>query len=139
MSTGFCFEAAAGRKEPSSSRVASGSRSTLNPAASRASAQRMAGPPELVTMPNDRPRGRGCVVRARAMPNISSRVPALRTPVWRKRASTATSEPARAAVWEPAALPPASLRPDLTTTIGLERPTRRAMRAKRRGRSKDSR
>jgi len=70
-------------------RVVSVSGSTTMPAASRASAARIAGPPALVTTATRRPVGSGCWVSALAMSNISSRSLARITPVWAKSASTA--------------------------------------------------
>ena len=119
--------------------VASDNSGTIRPPASQVSAQRMPGPPALVRIATRRPFGSGWLPRAAARSNISASVSARITPVWRKRASTATSLAASAAVCEPAARLPAHVRPLFITTIGLRRLTRRAMRAKRRGLPKDSR
>jgi len=62
------------------------------------------------------------------------------TPAWWNRASTVTSEAAsRAPVWEALARAPAAERPLLTTSTGLARATRRAVRANLRGLPNDSR
>ena len=61
------------------------------------------------------------------------------TPAWRKTASTAVSEPARAAVCDPAALLPALERPLFIARIGFSRASRRASRANLRGLPNDSR
>ena len=62
------------------------------------------------------------------------------TPAWRNSASTVTSEAAsRAPAGDELARAPAAERPLLTATIGLRRPTRRAIREKRRGLPNDSR
>jgi hypothetical protein len=55
------------------------------------------------------------------------------------KASTAASEPARAAVWELAARAPAAVRPAFIATIAFVRATRLATRANFRGLPKDSR
>ena len=60
------------------------------------------------------------------------------TPAWWKSASTAASEPARAAVCELAARWPVAVVPLLSARIGLVRATRRASRPKRRGLPNDS-
>jgi len=61
------------------------------------------------------------------------------TPAWWKSASTASSEPASAAVCEPAAFAPARVRPPFMARIGFVRATRRARRANLRGLPNDSR
>ncbi len=99
----------------------------------------MPGPPALVTIPTRRPRGSGWLPRASARSNISSSVSAWTTPVWRNSASVAAGPAASAAVCDPAARPPAAVRPLLSTTTGFRRPTRRAIRANRRGLPNDSR
>ena len=60
------------------------------------------------------------------------------TPACRKTASTAVSEPARAAVCEPAALRPARERPLFIASTCFSRARRRAMRANLRGLPNDS-
>ena len=70
---------------------------------------------------------------------MSFRVPARITPAWWNSASTATSPAAIAAVCEEAARRPALVRPAFTTTMGLCREMRRAVRANRRGSGTDSR
>ncbi len=62
------------------------------------------------------------------------------TPACWNSASTVTSEAASSApVCDELALAPAAERPLLTATIGLRRPTRRAIRENRRGLPNDSR
>ncbi len=73
------------------------------------------------------------------MSTSSSSVSARITPAWWKSASTASSEPASAAVWEPAALAPERVRPPFMARIGLRRATRRARRPNLRGFPNDSR
>ena len=86
----------------------SGRRATagVRPAASHASAQRMPSPPAFVSTATRRPRGSGWRESSAATSSSSSSVSARRTPVWRKSASTAASEPASAAVCELAARAP---------------------------------
>jgi len=93
----------------------------------------------LVSTATRRPAGAGCEDITAATSNISSSVPARITPAWWTRASTAVSRAAIAAVCEDAARRPAPVRPDFTTTIGLCRDRRRAIRANRRGSGTDSR
>jgi len=131
--------AAAGRMDRSRACVSAENSGNTMPAASQASAHRIAGPPAFVTMPTRRPRGNGWLPRAAARSNISSSVSARMTPVSRNRASTATSFAARAAVCDPAARPPACVRPVLIATTGFRRLTRWAIRANRRGLPNDSR
>ncbi len=93
----------------------------------------------MVSTATRRPLGTGWSARRAATSNSSSRVSVRITPVWWKRASTATSRLASAPVWEEAARAPAEERPDFTATMGFLRAMRRAMRAKRRGFPNDSR
>ena len=65
-----------------------------------------------------RPRGSGWVESSAAASTSSSSVSARMTPAWWKSASTAASEPASAAVWEPAARAPA---PDVPALHGQDR------------------
>src|SRR5690606_42009490 len=78
---------------------------------------------------------------ARSIPtaNIWSMVSTRMTPAWRNRATTATSDEARAPVWLEAARLPAVVRPDLAAMIGLRREMRRAMRENFFGFPNDSR
>ena len=90
---------------------------TRRPYASQASAARMAGPPELVTMATLRPCGSGWCDSRFATSKSCSSVSMRMTPAWRNRASVATSRLARAPVCEvaarePAAAPPALQRQD---------------------------
>ncbi len=66
-------------------------------------------------------------------------MPARITPAWWKSASTAASEPASAAVCEPAACCPVVVVPLFIARIGFLRASRRAMRANLRGLPNDSR
>ena len=86
-----------------------------------------------------RPAGSGWRPRTSATSKSSSIVSTRTTPVWWNRASTARSDDANAAVCDDAARVPAWLRPLFTTTIGLLRPTRRAIRLNLRGFPNDSR
>jgi hypothetical protein len=100
----------------------------------------MPGPPALVTMATRRPAGTGCLERKAATSNISASVSVRMTPVWRKSASTVTSEAASSApVCEAVPRSPAADRPLLTATSGLVREKRRATRANLRGFPNDSR
>ena len=69
----------------------------------------------------------------------SESVPARMTPACANSASTAASEPARAAVWELAARAPALVVPLFIARIGFFRATRRAIRPNRNGFPNDSR
>jgi hypothetical protein len=139
MSTGLPAEASAARPARNLSCIAGENRGRSSPSADRASAARMPGPPALVRIPTRRPAGSGWLAMRVATSNSSSSVSVRIIPVWRNRAETATSPLAMAPVWLLAARAPAWLRPDLTTTMGFLRFTRREMRAKRRGWPKDSR
>jgi hypothetical protein len=99
----------------------------------------MPGPPALVMIPTRPPPGTGWLARRLAVSNSSSMVSTRITPAWRKRALTASSDEARAPVWEEAALVPAVVRPDFTAMMGFFFPTRRAMRENFTGLPKDSR
>ena len=134
-------EARLGRKqlgELAPSSPASGSESS-SPAASQASEQRMPRPPAFVRSATWRPRGSGWVESSAAASISSSSVVARSTPAWWKSASTACSEPASAAVCEPAARAPARDVPLFMARIGFFRATRLAIRPKRRGLPNDSR
>ena len=102
-------------------------RRTGSPVRPRLSAQRPAAPRATVgatAAPQDRSAPRAFGTRI--------------TPAWWNRASTAVSEPARAAVCDPAALAPARVAPALRAITGLWRETRRARRANLRGLPNDS-
>ena len=86
-------------------------------------------PPAFVSTATRRPRGSGCVERSTAVSISSESVPARMTPACANSASTAASEPARAAVWELAARAPALVVPLFIARIGFFRATRRAIRA----------
>ena len=94
----------------------------------------------MVTTATDRPRRQRLGGEQRGdVEQLAERVGADDArPGWNS-ASTASSEPASAAVCEPAARIPARLRPLFMARIGLRRATRRAMRPKRRGLPNDSR
>ena len=121
-------------------RVVSGpSAASSSPAASHASAQRIPSPPALVSTATLRPPRLGLGRRAaRPRPRAPPASQRGSRPAWRKSASTAASEPARAAVCELAALRPLALVPLFRARIGLRRATRRASRPKRRGLPNDS-
>ena len=93
----------------------------------------------MVTTATERPPGSGWVASSEATSSSRPSVSARMTPACWKSASTASSEPASAAVCEPAARMPARLRPLFMASIGLRRATRRAIRPKRRGLPNDSR
>ena len=99
----------------------------------------MPGPPALVRMATRSPAGTGWLASSRARSKSSSMVSVRITPAWPKSASTATSRPASEPVCELAARAPDSVRPLLTTTMGLRRATRRAICMKRPGRPRLSR
>jgi hypothetical protein len=91
-------------------------------------------------IPTRGPAGSGWSASREATSRNSDTVSVRITPAWAKSASTVTSESASSApVCEEVARDPAGVRPLLTTTIGLLRATRRAMRANLRGLPKDSR
>ena len=96
-------------------------------------------PPALVRIATRRPRGSGCVESSAAASISSSSVSARNTPAWWKSASTAFSDPASAAVCDPAARAPALDVPLFIARIGFLRATRLAIRPKRRGFPNDSR
>ena len=93
----------------------------------------------MVITPTRRPAGSGWLERSAAASTSSSSVVARSTPAWWKSASTAVSEPASAAVCDPAAREPAGVEPAFRARIGLRRATRRATREKVRGLPNDSR
>jgi hypothetical protein len=100
----------------------------------------MPGPPELVRMATRLPAGTGWLASSDATSSSSPSESVRTTPLWRKSASTFTSEAAISApVWEEVARAPACERPLFTATMGLLLATRLAMRAKRRGFPNDSR
>ena len=139
MSMGLLTDASAGSIARSVAFVSSRSCGSSSPFASQASAQRMPRPPALVNTATRLPVGSGWFANSVEISNSSSSVSARMTPACLNSASTATSDPARAAVCEAAARRPDVLRPPFTAKIGLRAPTRRAMRANRRGLPKDSR
>ena len=140
MSTGFAVEASGGSPSASRSCVAADSGSIRRPSASQASAQRMPGPPALVSTATRSPRGSGCRASRPATSNISPTVSARSTPACSNSASTVTSLAASSApVCDDAARWPAAVRPLLTATIGLSCVMRRAIRLKRGGLPNDSR
>ncbi len=139
MSTGFATLAASGRKARSAATVSSPRVGSSRPFASQASAARMPGPPALVRMATRGPFGGGWCESRTPTSNSSSNVLVRMTPAWRKSASTMVSLAASAPVCDEAARWPARDRPDLTTTIGLSRPTRRAISLNLRGLPKLSR
>ena len=138
-SIGFAALPSCGMTSASAARVASPGCGSSSPAASHASAARIPSPPAFVTSATRRPRGTGCAESSVATSISSSSVRARITPAWRKSASTATSEPASAAVCEPAARLPARVLPPFSARIGLRRASRRAMRENARGLPNDSR
>jgi hypothetical protein len=127
MSTGFATLAAAGRNARSAVVVGDVNDVTVRPLASHASAARMPGPPALVTIATRFDCGIGWLASSAATSNISSSVCVRMTPDWRKSVSVSASLVARAPVCDEAARAPADERPALTATIGLRRPTRRAI------------
>ena len=139
MSTGFARLASAGSSSASFVVVSGASSESSRPDASQASEQRIPSPPAFVRIATRRPLGSGCVERSAAASISSSSVVARSTPAWWKSASTACSEPASAAVWEPAARAPALDVPLFIARIGFLRATRRAIRPNRRGLPNDSR
>ncbi len=139
MSIGFARLASPGKSSASCVVVSAESSESSSPAASQASEQRMPSPPAFVRIATCRPRGSGCVESSAAASISSSSVPARSTPAWWKSASTACSDPARAAVCEPAARAPAVDVPLFMARIGFLRATRLAIRPKRRGFPNDSR
>ena len=128
MSTGFAVDASTGRSAASVERVSSGRTGNSRPAASQASAQRIPSPPALVSTatvgPSEPAGSRG----GRRRRELLTRVSARSTPAWRNTASTAVSDPARAAVCDPAAFRPARERPLFIARIGFSRASRRASR-----------
>jgi len=140
MSTGLPTLAWGGRNSRSRAWASAERTGTSSPSASQASAQRIAGPPALVRIPIRRPAGSGWPASSEAASNISSRVSVRTTPDCRNSASTVRSEAASSApVWDEVARAPARVRPLFTATIGLARPTRRAIRENLRGFPNDSR
>ncbi len=130
---------ASGERSSESADLASSPRSgSVRPAASQASAQRMPSPPAFVSTATRRPFGSGWADSSAATSTSSSSDPARITPAWWKSASTAASEPARAAVCELAARCPVAVVPLFSASTGLLRATRRARRPKRRGFPNDS-
>ena len=138
MSTGFVTLASAGSIARSLRRDAAVSAGNVSPDASHASAHRIPSPPAFVSTATRGPAGSGCRDSSPARSISSSSVRTLITPAWWNRASTAVSEPARAAVCDPAALAPAVVAPALRAITGLWRETRRARRANLRGLPNDS-
>ncbi len=139
MSTGLARLASAGSSSASVAFVSGVSSESSRPAVSHASAQRMPRPPAFVRMATLRPNGSGCVESSAAASISSSSVRARKTPAWWKSAATASSEPASAAVCEPAARAPAVEVPLFIARIGFFRATRPAIWANRRGLPNDSR
>ena len=139
MSTGLARLASPGRSSASCAIVSVESSDSSSPAASQASEQRIPRPPAFVRIATCRPRGSGCVESSAAASISSSSVPARSTPAWWNNASTACSDPARAAVCELAARAPAVDVPLFMARIGFFRATRLAIRPKRRGFPNDSR
>ena len=139
MSTGLATLASAGRNSSSFALVSSANGASSSPADSHASAQRIPSPPAFVRTATRRPRGAGWQERRAATSSSSSSVWARITPACKKSASTAASEPASAAVCEPAARCPARVTPLFIARIGFTRASRRAMRANLRGFPNDSR
>ena len=140
MSTGLVVDASAGSASARRARVAAESGSIRRPSASHASAQRIPGPPALVSTATRLPRGSGWRASTPAASNISPTVSARSTPACANSASTVTSEAASSApVCDDAARWPAAVRPLLTATIGLSFVMRRAIRPNRRGLPNDSR
>ena len=113
-------------------RSCAGSSGTSRPPAWQASAQRIPGPPALVTIATRSPRGHG--LRRRAARRRRTARPACRCGSrrpGRNSASTVTSEAASSApVCEAVARAPAAERPLLTATIGLLRAEARARSAR---------
>lgn len=139
-STGLETLASPGSTARSARWVSSASTGTSSPSATQVSAHRIPGPPALVRIATRRPRGGGWLATSAATSNIWWRESVRITPVWRKSASTVTSEAAIIApVCEVVARTPAGERPLFTTTIGLVRATRRAMVENLRGFPNDSR
>jgi hypothetical protein len=140
MSTGLATEASAGSTARSASWVPSASGSTRSFCGASASAQRIPGPPALVTTATRSPAGSGWRVSNPATSNISPIVSVRISPAWANSASTVVSDAASIApVCEEAARCPAAVRPLLTAITGLEALTRRAMRPNLRGLPNDSR
>ena len=99
----------------------------------------IAGPPALVTIATRAPRERAGWSAAAATLNRSCRVSVRITPACSNSASTVTSEAdSSAPVCEEVARAPAAERPLLTTSNGLRRANRGAMRANLRGCTNDS-
>ena len=88
-----------GREEapPVARAAAAGSSATSSPLVSQASAQRIPGPPALVTITTREPRGGGCEESSAATSNSSPSVSVRITPAWRNSASIVTSEAASSA------------------------------------------
>ena len=92
----------------------------------RASVASTPGPPAFVTIVSLRPRGRGCLARTSAMPNMSSMLSTRSTPTRLNAASSTSSLPVSEPVWEAAALAAWAVRPGLMTMMGLASATSRA-------------
>ena len=138
MSTGLARVASAGKSAPRRSAVSVEIDGNSSPDRSHASAQRMPSPPAFVRMPTRLPAGSGWSVSRAARSRTSSRVSTRRTPAAWKSASTAASDPAMAAVWEPAARAPERLVPLLIASTGFARATRWAILPNLRGLPNDS-
>ena len=139
MSTGLVKLASAESSAARISRVSSDSSGNSSPDASQASAQRIPSPPAFVSTATLRPSGSGWLESSVATSIISSKDVARMTPAWWKRASTAASDPARAAVCELAARWPILVVPLFSARIGLRRATLRASWPNRLGLPNDSR
>ena len=140
MFTGLPVDASGASPSASRARVAADGGSIRRPAASQASAQRIPGPPALVSTATRSPRGSGCRASRPATSNISPTVSARSTPAWANSASTVTSAAASSApVRDDAARSPAAVWPLLTATTGLSLVILRTTRPKRRGLPNDVR
>ena len=139
MSTGLARLASAGRSSASCVVVSGESSESSSPAASQASEQRMPRPPAFVRIATRRPRGSGCVESSAAASISSSSVPCAKHAGLVEERLDGLSEPASAAVCEPAARAPAVDVPLFIARIGFLRATRLAIWPKRRGLPNDSR
>ncbi len=131
-STGLAWLQCGGNSRSSAARVGSDSSASAPPERNSSSVASTAGPPALVTIASRGPAGRGCLANASAMWNRSAMRSTRSTPERRKAASSTSSRPASAPVWEAAARAPASVRPGLRTMIGLLSATSRAAERKAR-------
>ena len=126
MSTGLPWDHVGGSTASKADRVPSERFASVPPRSPKRSVARTPAPPPLVMMASLSPVSGGCRARISAALNSSSSSRTRRTPARRNAASYAPSAPARAPMWESAALAPLAFRPVFTTMTDLARAARRA-------------